>query len=82
MPDLAVRDGGWKFVCEYDGSQPRLFDISTDQGETVNLAAQNPEVVTRLTTAVRAWNQSVPPDNGPILPAQKSLPKGKGKGKK
>jgi len=82
MPDLAVRDGGWKFVCEYDGSQPRLFDISTDQGETVNLAAQNPEVVTRLTTTVRAWNQSVPPDNGPILPAQKSLPKGKGKGKK
>ena len=82
MPDLAVRDGGWKFVCEYDGSQPRLFDISTDQGETVNLAAQNPEVVTRLTTAVRAWNQSVPPDNGPILPAQKSLPKGKGKGEK
>ena len=82
MPDLAVRDGGWKFVCEYDGSQPRLFDITTDQGEKVNLAAQNPEVVTRLTTAVRAWNQAVPPDNGPILPAQKSLPKGKGKGKK
>ncbi|MCB1210647.1 MAG: hypothetical protein KDK97_15055, partial [Verrucomicrobiales bacterium] len=81
MPDLAVRDGEWKFLCEYDGSQPRLYNVNTDQAESVNVAAQNPEVVNRLTAEVQAWNSSVPPDNGPILPAQKSLPKGKGKGK-
>ncbi|HUQ71312.1 MAG TPA: sulfatase-like hydrolase/transferase, partial [Planctomycetaceae bacterium] len=65
LPDLAVRDGRWKLLCEYDGSKPQVYDLDQDRGETKNLAAEQPEVVQRLTTAVRDWHASLPPDKGP-----------------
>jgi uncharacterized sulfatase len=65
LPDLAVRDGDWKLLCEYDGSDPQLYDLAKDRGETENLAAAHPDLVRRLTEAVIAWHQSMPPDNGP-----------------
>ncbi|MEN6496017.1 MAG: sulfatase-like hydrolase/transferase [Thermoguttaceae bacterium] len=65
LPDLAVRDGDWKLLCEYDGSHAELYDLAQDRGETSNLAAQHPEVVERLTAAVLAWHRSLPSDNGP-----------------
>lgn len=67
QPDLAVRAGNWKLLCEYDGSKPELYDLANDRAETTNLAAQQPEVVARLAAAVLAWHQSLPPDKGPAL---------------
>jgi arylsulfatase A-like enzyme len=64
LPDLAVRDGRWKLLCEYDGSMPQLYDLETDPGEANNVAAANPKVVERLSAAVLAWNKSMPVDNG------------------
>ena len=64
LPDLAIRDGNWKLLCEYDGSAPQLYDLATDRSETVNLAGQQPEVVQRLTRSLLAWHASMPPDNG------------------
>lgn len=65
LPDLSVRDGNWKFLCDYDGSNPQLYDLAKDQSETKNLANEHPDIVTRLTEAVIAWHKSLPPDNGP-----------------
>jgi uncharacterized sulfatase len=65
LPDLAVRDGRWKLVCDYDGSRPQLYDLASDCGETTNLAADHPMVVERLTASLLAWHQSMPPDAGP-----------------
>lgn len=62
LPDLAVRDGDWKLLCEYDGSRPQLYDLAKDRGETRNLAGQYPEVVRRLRAMVLAWHRSMPPD--------------------
>ncbi len=70
QPDLAVREGSWKLLCDYDGSQPELYDLANDRGETTNVAAQHPGVAARLTAAVLAWHQSIPPDNGPALGAK------------
>jgi uncharacterized sulfatase len=70
QPDLAVRDGDWKLLCEYDGSKPLLYDLAKDQGETTDLAAKEPAVVARLTAAVLAWHRSMPADNGPALGAE------------
>ena len=67
LPDLAVRDGKWKLLCEYDGTMPQLFDLVDDRAETNNLVNQQPDVVARLTDSVLAWHQSIPPDNGPAL---------------
>ncbi|MFP6893432.1 MAG: sulfatase-like hydrolase/transferase [Opitutales bacterium] len=67
LPDLAIRDGKWKFLCEYDGTDPELYDMETDRGETKNLAAKYPEIVARLTKMCIAWHKSLPPDNGSNL---------------
>ncbi len=67
LPDLAVRDGKWKLLCEYDGSRPELYDLQSDRGEAKNLAGQQPDEVPRLTAAVVAWHQSLPADRGPEL---------------
>jgi len=64
LPDLAVREEGWKLLCDYDGSRPQLYDLDTDRGEQTDVAAANPDVVNRLTAAVLAWHQSMPPDRG------------------
>lgn len=66
-PDLAVREGNWKLLCEYDGSKPELYDLARDRGETTNLAAQHADVARRLIASVVAWHKSLPPDNGPAL---------------
>lgn len=67
QPDLAVREGTWKLLCDYDGSRPELYDLAQDQGETTNRAAQHPDMVRRLSASVIAWHKSMPPDNGPAL---------------
>jgi uncharacterized sulfatase len=64
LPDLAVRHERWKLLCEYDGSEARLYDLDADPGETTDLSARHPDVAKRLTAAVVAWHRSVPPDNG------------------
>ena len=70
QPDLAMREGDWKLLCDYDGSNPQLYDLAADRGEKTNLAAQQPEVVRRMSAAVIAWHRSLPPDNGPELGRQ------------
>ncbi len=64
LPDLAVRTGDWKLLCEYDGSQPELYHMLKDFGETKNVASEYPDVVEQWTKALRLWNASMPPDNG------------------
>ena len=76
LPDLAMRDGKWKYLCEYDGSQPELYDLEADRGETKNLAAQHPVLVANLTKALVAWHKSMPPDHGATY-ASPSKTKGK-----
>ncbi len=77
LPDLALRDGKWKLLCEYDGSDPELYDLEADRGETNNLADHHSEVVGNLTKSLIAWHQSMPPDNGPAY-----APKPRAKAKK
>lgn len=72
-----MREGKWKLLCAYDGTQPRLYDLATDRGETTNCAPQHADIVARLTKALLAWHQSMPPDNGPALAAAQPAPKGK-----
>lgn len=77
LPDLAVRDGRWKLLCEYDGSDAELYDLDADPSETKNLAADHGELVSQLTESLLAWHKSLPADNGatfkpaPRRPAKK-----------
>lgn len=62
LPDLAVREGKWKLLCEYDGSRPQLYDLLDDPGEKNNLASEHPRSVSDLTAKVTAWYKSMPTD--------------------
>jgi arylsulfatase A-like enzyme len=59
-PDLAVRDREWKLLVNEDGSGAQLYHILRDPAESINLAAQYPDVTQRLSESVRAWNRSLP----------------------
>lgn len=82
QPDLAVRDGKWKLLCDYDGSKPELYNLDADRGEATNVAAREAETVRRLTASVLAWHASLPPDNGPAIAADSAAATPKGKKKK
>ncbi len=64
LPDLAVREGEWKLLCEYDGSNAELYNLAADPAEERNMASEHPERVDRLTKAVIQWHRSMPPDLG------------------
>jgi arylsulfatase A-like enzyme len=50
----AVRHRNWKLI--YTGQDTELFDLASDISETHNLAAEQPDVVKKLTKAYEAWN--------------------------
>ncbi len=64
LPDLAMRDGNWKLLCEYDGSKPELYDLEIDRGEAANKAAEQTQVVAAMTKRLLHWHHSLPPDHG------------------
>jgi arylsulfatase A-like enzyme len=64
LPDLAIREGNWKLLCEYDGSDAELFDLAADPSETKNVASDHAEIVERLTRQLVAWHEAMPQDNG------------------
>jgi len=60
LPDLAVREGNWKLLCDYDGARPELYDVVKDPGETINLAEEMPEIADQLVEEVTSWYASMP----------------------
>jgi len=87
-PDLAAISGNWKYLVNLDGSEPQLYDLATDPGETKNLVAGYSDVAARLKDEVFSWNAKMPADaSDPAFvpgppPAEAKGGNGKGKGKK
>ena len=71
LPDLAMRFGKWKFLCEYDGSNPELYDMTTDVAESTNVANDHAEIVENFQAELVKWHQSMPQDNGAKLASKK-----------
>lgn len=63
-PDLAVREGNWKYYINYDGSDPQLYDLNDDISETNNIVQQNPNVAANLREQIKNWNSQIPKDAG------------------
>jgi arylsulfatase len=51
----ALRSGKWKLVSAYPKNQWELYDLEADRGETNNVAAQNPELVKKLSLEYLKW---------------------------
>ena len=64
--ELAVRDDGWKLVVDGNG-QPgvALYNLTSDQAESVDLAADEPDRVTAMRDALEAWQVEVAADATP-----------------
>ena len=63
-PAVALRDGKWKLLIDADGSDVELYDMEADEKETANVAANNPEVVKKLSEAALAWRRGLPKRSG------------------
>ncbi len=59
-PDLAMREGDWKFLMRADGTAPQLYDVAQDPGEAKNLATTEPARVERMQRALEAWRATLP----------------------
>jgi arylsulfatase len=64
---LAIRDGNWKLIRQrLQTREPgpwELYDLEKDIGEKINLAAENPEIVQRLSSihqSIRVPNPNYP----------------------
>jgi arylsulfatase A-like enzyme len=71
----AVRSGNMKLV-RLGNADPELYDLATDVGESKNLAAEKPEVVKELVSAIAEW------EKGTIAPTFESPKAGKPAAKK
>ena len=56
-PSGAVRDSDWLMVEFYDEDKAELYNLRSDISEKHDLAAQHPELVTALRTALAAWRK-------------------------
>jgi uncharacterized sulfatase len=66
----AIREGNWKLLR--GGDREYLYDLGTDLEERHNLAAQHPEIASRLRAKLTAWSAELNPPGlalGKMAPA-------------
>ena len=59
-PNVAIRDGDWKFLVNADGSGEELFNLTADPHETKNVAESEPAIAARLKSAALTWRRALP----------------------
>ena len=67
---FAIRQGRWKLVR--NGGPPALYDLVADPGETVDLAAREPERMAALRAEWDRWNKTL---EEPRWPGHAQVPK-------
>lgn len=61
FPDLAIREGDFKLVTDIDGSNTELYNVVTDEKETINLAGQYPKLTKKMKGKLLQWYSVMPP---------------------
>jgi arylsulfatase A-like enzyme len=73
-PSGAMRDGDWLLVELYDEDRNELYDLSTDMGETLDVADQHPGQVAAMRAELDSWRkQNKVQYNAPNPRCQESL---------
>jgi arylsulfatase A-like enzyme len=55
---LGLRDGSWKYIYELESRKPKLFDLSQDPTETIDLSSQQPDRVAAYRNLLLDWSKS------------------------
>jgi arylsulfatase A-like enzyme len=58
-PPIAIRDGDWKLLMQWDGSGIELYDLASDRSETTNVAASHPDIVEQLRAKLSNWRDAI-----------------------
>jgi arylsulfatase A len=58
-PGAVIRRGNYKLIEWYEDGKIELFDLSKDESEANNIAAQNKKLVRTLKTALDKWRKKV-----------------------
>jgi arylsulfatase A-like enzyme len=58
-PGAAIRQGDWKLIHWMEKDEIELFNLAEDISEQHNVAAQHPEIVSRLRNELSAWQKDV-----------------------
>jgi arylsulfatase A-like enzyme len=59
-PALAIREGDWKLLMNFDGTRKELYNIPHDPSEVDNKMDVQAEVGQRLADQLLKWSQSLP----------------------
>lgn len=59
-PNLAIREGQWKLLVNYDGSRAELYDVEKDPGETDNVINANTKLAEKLKRKLMKWRDNAP----------------------
>lgn len=59
-PNLAIQQGIWKLLMNYDGSNLQLYNLKTDPGESNNIVDQHPDRVKELKEKLVLWRNNMP----------------------
>ena len=65
----ALRRGDWKLMMLAPDFRPQLYDLTSDIGESRDLAAAKPDLTRELHAAWQEWNRTMPPPARPAAPA-------------
>jgi uncharacterized sulfatase len=83
-PASAIRQGDWKLIEFFEGGEIELYDLSSDLGESKNLAVANPDKTTELREALGEWRTGIGarlpvpnPDHDPVRAGEKKSGMGK-----
>ena len=59
-PALAYREGSWKFLMDLDKNNIELYDLSTDEMESQNMASTHPDLVEKFSEILIKWWSGLP----------------------
>jgi arylsulfatase A-like enzyme len=59
-PNLAMREGDWKFLMQSDGMDAQLYNLQSDSNESNNLAVTEPARVEKMKAALLTWKKTWP----------------------
>lgn len=59
-PNMALREGKWKFLMNAGGADHQLYDLEVDPNETSNVYALHPQIAANLQKKLLYWRRSLP----------------------